>query len=262
MAEARSGGLRIAYDDVGQGEPALLCLPGWCSSRAVYEPLTVPGAARRRVLAVDWRGHGQSESPTRDFGLSELVEDARAVVERSGVRSVVPVATAHAGWVAIALRRALGPRVPRLVLLEWIVLDPPAPFLDALAGLQAADRWEATRERLFSMWLGGSADARVREHVRGEMGAHGFPMWARAGREIAGAYAASGNPLRALSSLDPPVPTLHLYCLPKDPAYLAAQQAFAAEHPWFTVERLTAETHFPTLEAPDAVTAAIERFVG
>ena len=64
------------------------------------------------------------------------------------------------------------------------------------------------------------------------------------------------------AALSPSVPALPLYCLPKDPGYLAAQQAFATRHPWFQVERLAADTHFPVLEVPDAIAAAIDRFVG
>jgi pimeloyl-ACP methyl ester carboxylesterase len=61
--------------------------------------------------------------------------------------------------------------------------------------------------------------------------------------------------------LDPPVPTLHLYSQPADHGYLAAQEVFAVEHPWFQVRRLPARSHFPMLEIPEVVAAAIEHFV-
>lgn len=35
------------------------------------------------------------------------------------------------------------------------------------------------------------------------------------------AYAEAGSPLRALATLDPPVPVLHLYAQPDDPGYLS-----------------------------------------
>ena len=125
VASTRARGIRIVYDDRGRGERALLCLPGWCSDRSVYDPLVARSAPHRRVPAVDWGGHAQSESPSADFGPQELVDDALPVTAAASVDRVVPVATAHAGWVAIALRRALGERSPRLVRVEWIVLDPP-----------------------------------------------------------------------------------------------------------------------------------------
>lgn len=261
MTEARSDGLRISYDDAGQGEPALLFLPGWCGSRAVFAQLAALGATRRRVLALDWRGHGQSERPRGDFGTDALVDDALAVIAASGVERVVPVALAHAGWVAIELRRRLGERVPQIVLLDWIVLDPPPPFLGALQALQDPQRWELAREQLFGMWLHGLDIPALTSYVREDMGSYGYEMWARAGREISATYGRAGNPLRALAALDPPVPTLHLYAQPDDPGYLAAQQALAATDSWFTVRKLQARSHFPMLEVPDEMAASIEHFV-
>src|SRR5919205_1817422 len=108
MAEVDVQGLRISYDDRGQGEPALLFMPGWCGSRSVFDTLVPRCSAHCRTLAIDWRGHGRSESSPGDFGLGDLVDDALAVIEASGTQSVVPVALAHAGWVAIELRRRLG----------------------------------------------------------------------------------------------------------------------------------------------------------
>ena len=60
--------------------------------------------------------------PGSDFGHDELADDAMAVIQATGVRRVVPVFQAHGGWPALWLRRLLGNRVPRIVLLSWMVL--------------------------------------------------------------------------------------------------------------------------------------------
>jgi pimeloyl-ACP methyl ester carboxylesterase len=163
--------------------------------------------------------------------------------------------------VAIELRRLLGARIHKLVLLDWLVLDPPAPLLAALQGLQDRLHWEETRNRLFSTWLEGVGNAAVKSFVQYDMGVCGFEMWSRAGREIAAAYAKHGNPLRALEKLDPPVTVLHIYAQPADPVYWQAQQSFAAEHPWFCPVRVNAVSHFPMLEEPEEMAEAIETFV-
>jgi pimeloyl-ACP methyl ester carboxylesterase len=260
MSDTISDGIRIAYDDLGQGEPALVCLPGWCADKSAFAPLAPRLARGRRVLALDWRGHGGSAAAPADFDFDALVRDALAVVAASGARRVVPLATAHAGWVAIALRERLGAeRVPALVLVDWIVTAAPPPFLAGLAALQDPNAWQAARDRLFAMWLHGVDDAGVVRFVREGMAAHGFDMWSRGGRAIAAAYARDGSPLAALARLAPP--TLHVYAQPADPGYLAAQQAFAAANPWFQVEQIAARSHFPTIEAPDAIAAAVDRFI-
>lgn len=261
MRQATVGGLRVSYDDLGTGEPALLFMPGWCGNRTVFRDLVSLCGANRRVLALDWRGHGQSEPSTGDFGERDLVEDALAVIEASGAQRVVPVAAAHAGWVAIELRRRLERRVTGLILLDWIVLDAPQAFLDALRDMQSPERSRQTVERIFSLWLHGVEHPEMERFVRQEMGAYSDAMWARAAREISAAYARAGSPLRALASLEPPVPVLHLYAQPGDPDYLAAQQSFAAGHPWFSVHKLNARSHFPMFEVPGEMAAAIEGFV-
>jgi pimeloyl-ACP methyl ester carboxylesterase len=254
------GRVEVSYDDVGSGEPALLLLPGWCADRSVYLDLVRHLASRFRVLALDWRGHGRSPMATGEFGEAELVDDARSVIERSGARSIIPVAQAHAGWVAIALRRRLGLRVRGLVLLEWLVLGAPPSLLTALQRFQSPAHWRDAVDRTFAQWLEGNSDPRLTSFVRGRMGSHGYPMWARAARAIQTAYAREGSPLAALGRLDPPAPVLHLYGRPRTPDFLVTQQGFARSHAWFRVELLEARSHFPMLERPAAIANAIDRF--
>lgn len=262
MAQTTTRGTRISYDDFGRGGPALLFLPGWCASRVAFRELARLCAVQHRVMALDWPGHGESETPASDFGADMLVESAMAVIEASGAPQVVPVAMSHAGWVAIELRRRLKERISKLVLLDWLVLDAPAPFVDALRGMQLPELWRETVDQIFMVWLHGATNTELVRFVRGVMGAYGYAMWARAAREISAAYGRAGSPLQALSGLKPPVPVLHLYAQPEDPGYLAAQHSFAAEHPWFQVRKLAARSYFPMFEVPEQIATAIGEFVG
>jgi pimeloyl-ACP methyl ester carboxylesterase len=260
MPEVCSNGVRISYDDRGEGGPALLFLPGWCVSRKVFADLPRLSAARRRVLALDWRGHGDSQAAPAPFGAEALIEDAIAVIEASGARSVVPVALSHAGWIAIELRRRLGDRIAKLVLIDWLVQKAPPPFLRVLEAMQSPELWSTARDLLFSIWLRG-VDDELKSCIPSHMGAYGFEMWARAGREIEAAYRRWGSPLAALSGLEAKLSVLHLYAQPDDSRYLAAQQSFAASHPWYSVVKLDARSHFPMFEAPQDISAEIERFI-
>ena len=251
----------IAFDDQGSGDPALLCLPGWCADRTAFEDLAHACGRTRRTLALDWRGHGRSARVDGDFGETALVDDAQAVIQESGACRIVPVALAHSGWIAIELRRRLRERIPAIVLVDWLVLDPPPPFTAALAALQDSGKRQATREQLFGMWLQGFDNVKVIRLAREVMGSYGFDMWARAGREIGAAYRREGSPLKALAGLHPPAPVLHLYAQPDDPGFLQAQEAFAAAHSGFSVRKLNARSHFPMLEVPEQLAAAIESFI-
>jgi pimeloyl-ACP methyl ester carboxylesterase len=86
-------------------------------------------------------------------------------------------------------------------------------------------------------------------------------MWMRSGREIIAGYGRVGSPVQAWAALDPPVPVLHVYGQPADPAFLAAQEAFAEWHPWFAVRKLSGVSHFAMVETPAPLAAAIDEFV-
>lgn len=261
MTTTKTTGAGIAYDGVGTGTRALLCLPGWCGPRTVFDPLVPVLAEEHRVLSLDWRGHGESAPAAADFGLEELVDDARSVLDQSGVANVVPVALSHAGWAAIELRRRLGAeRVPKIVLLDWMVLGAPPPFRDALDGMRAPYSTRHVVDEVLGMWSAG-LDLPALDSYLKEMASTPDEMWQRAAREIAASFDADPSPLQAIAALDPAPLTLHLYAQPADPAVLEAQQAFSTAHPWFEVERLPAESHFPMFEVPDAMAKAITDFV-
>lgn len=251
----------VAYDDRGEGDPALLFLPGWCGPRTLFEPLVAPLAGQFRTLVVDWRGHGESAEHDGDFGFTELADDATAVIEHSGAERVVPVAASHAGWVAIDLRRRLGAsRVPRLVFLDWMVLGAPGPFVDALGAMKNPATTRGVVDDIAAMWTAGLDIPTLSSYV-GSMVVVGDEMWARAAREIGAAFETSGAPLSAVAALRPPPRTLHLYAQPRDHEYLDAQRNFASEHPWFEVVRLDAASHFPMFEVPDSIAAHLRDFV-
>jgi pimeloyl-ACP methyl ester carboxylesterase len=250
----------LARDDVGSGEPALLFVPGWCGERDVFEPLVSLLSTSRRTIAVDLPGHGGSAAPGDDFASEDVVQALLATVEQAGVDRVIPVGLSHAGWFAIELRRRLGPeRVPGLVLLGWMVLGPPPGFLDALTGLQDPAGWSRVRAGLFAMWTEGVEVPALHRYVA-EMGTYGGEHWQRAGREIAAWFTAERSPLEALAGLPEPCPTLHLYAQPPMDEVLEAQRQFATAHPWFSVQRLSASSHFPMFEVPADMAAAIEAF--
>lgn len=251
---------RIAYDDRGNGEPALLLLTGWCSSRQRWADVAPLLARHHRVVSFEWRGHGDSDPAADDFGNDELVKDALAVVDAARLSSFVPCAASHAGWIAIELRRRLPDRVPALVHLDWMVIEPQERYMHVIEQLTSPEEWPHARDTLFDIWRAGVNMAPV-DRAFDVMAAQGGDMWMRSGCEIWSAYRQNGSPLAAWEALIPPPPVLHAYGQPTGPEYLAAQEHFAAQHLWFHVSHLPAVSHFAMLEAPGAVDAAISEFL-
>lgn len=265
LAIVNSGGTKIYYDDRGDGEPALLCIPGFTNDHSIFAPLAKRLSQDHRVLIMDLRGHGKSQASEKDFGFAEIAEDAIAVIQGSSAQSVIPIAQGQLPWVALALRRQLGERVPKIVASSWPVISTAgnplaARFFAAMEGVQDNARWRNMSENLVTMFVSGAPDA-LQTQIRNQMLSHGFEMWSRAGREISAVFGREGDPLTALSKLSPPVPVLHVYSQPPAADYLATQESFARDHSWFQVRRLEAESQFPLLEAPDETAAVIKQFI-
>jgi pimeloyl-ACP methyl ester carboxylesterase len=185
MPFADSEGISIYYDDRGEGEPVLLCLPGWCNTHTIFEPLAERLSADQRLLALDWRGHGNSQASDRDFGFTEMAVDALAVIEASGAHSVIPIAQGQAPWAAVELQRRLGERMPKMVVSSWPVISPSgnplaSRFLNAIRALQYYERWRDGAEQLLTMWLSDTPDS-VETQIRNQMLRQGYEMWSRGG---------------------------------------------------------------------------------
>lgn len=52
--------------------------------------------------------------------------------------------------------------------------EPPSACVGALGALQDVGKWQATRDRLFSVWLQGVENSKVIRLVREVMGSYGF----------------------------------------------------------------------------------------
>jgi len=90
MPYFESDGIDLAYVDEGEGEPILL-IHGFASNIGTnwkdtswIDTLVADG---RRVIAIDNRGHGQSEKlyePER-YGAPTMAEDARRLLDHLGI---------------------------------------------------------------------------------------------------------------------------------------------------------------------------------
>jgi pimeloyl-ACP methyl ester carboxylesterase len=260
MAFATADGVRISYDDVGSGGLPVLLTTGWCSSKERWSATAALVAAKRRVVSCEWRGHGASDPAPADFGLEEMIVDVLAVADAAGLDRFVPCAASHSGFVAIELRRRHPDRVPALVHVDWYVVPPPPPYRAVLEMLTREAEWPAARDKLFEIWRAGVEHPAV-DAAFAVMSRQGADMWMRSGREIGAGYERVGSPTAAWASLDPPVPVIHFYGQPADPAFLEAQEAFAVEHPWFAVRKLAGRTHFAMIETPEDLARGIEEFV-
>lgn len=75
-----SDGVTLHYREAGSG-PTLLMIPGWSQTAEQFKHQIRGLSHRYRVIALDMRGHGQSEKPDHGYRISRLAKDVHDVIE-------------------------------------------------------------------------------------------------------------------------------------------------------------------------------------
>ena len=116
-----SDGVRLAFERLGPGAPVLL-VHGFGSSRVQnwkstgwYGALSEAGYA---VVAMDCRGHGQSDKPHDEaaYGHERMADDAVAVMDAAGLSAVHLIGYSMGGFIGIRLLARFPERVRTLSL--------------------------------------------------------------------------------------------------------------------------------------------------
>src|SRR5690348_12008252 len=96
---ASVGGLNIAYELAGSGDPAVLFIHGAFEDRTYFAPQVAHLAPRRRVVTLDLRGHGASDAPA-GVSMMDFAADVLGVAEAAGVERAILCGHSMGGVVA------------------------------------------------------------------------------------------------------------------------------------------------------------------
>ncbi|MFZ2512706.1 MAG: alpha/beta hydrolase [Gordonia sp. (in: high G+C Gram-positive bacteria)] len=120
MTERRvsvGNGLMINVRDLGEG-PAVLLIHGWSLSGEVWDrQQRVLAEAGCRVVAMDQRGHGDSDAPRTGYGIEELAADALGVLDGLGIETAAVVGWSLGGMVGLRLAHDRPERIRTLVMV-------------------------------------------------------------------------------------------------------------------------------------------------
>jgi non-heme chloroperoxidase len=75
-----SDGVSLHYLQAGSGKPILM-LPGWSQTAEQFRHQLEGLSDRYRVVALDLRGHGESDKPDHGYKISRLAKDVRDTIE-------------------------------------------------------------------------------------------------------------------------------------------------------------------------------------
>jgi pimeloyl-ACP methyl ester carboxylesterase len=142
-------GARIAYYLHGAGDETLLFVNPVVYGLEVFQPIVERLCHEFRIVTIDPRGTGSSDRLQRPYGLSQHVEDVRAVIERTGIGAITGVGISRGSNLLVRLAHMYSGFVRRLILIgaptDIGTSDSPAQrvdHLDTLAAFLAAGDFE------------------------------------------------------------------------------------------------------------------------
>ena len=80
-------GTRLHYIEAGSGKP-LVMIPGWSQTAAQFRAQLAGLSDRYRVIAIDMRGHGESDKPDHGYRIQRLSADVHEFLTANGLTNV------------------------------------------------------------------------------------------------------------------------------------------------------------------------------
>jgi len=92
---------KLSYIDSGQGTP-LVFLHGFCGSKDYWQDLLPLLETKRRVIALDLRGHGDTEPNGKEYEIEDLTRDVHQLTEKLGLTDFYLLGHSLGGYITLA----------------------------------------------------------------------------------------------------------------------------------------------------------------
>jgi pimeloyl-ACP methyl ester carboxylesterase len=156
MQTLRRDGVNLAYEEAGHGNPPLLLVHCWTCDHTFFAPQVERFRRAHRVVAVDLRGHGQSDKPEQDYTVAGFVDDLVWLCQQLEITSPVVVGHSMGGNIALELA-AQHPAVPAAIVMIDSCIIPPPGLREALEqgaeGLRGPEFRAVSRQIMQSVCL-------------------------------------------------------------------------------------------------------------
>ncbi len=161
-----SDGVTLRYREAGSG-PTVLMLHGWSQGAALFKHQLSGLSDRYRTIALDMRGHGQSDKPDHGYRIARLATDLHEFLQALDLQSVDLIGHS-AGCAVIWSRMEMfgSDRIAKLVLIDEpaaLLADPGWSEVERLAagGILKPDDLYRFADRL----AGPEGEAATREMI-------------------------------------------------------------------------------------------------
>lgn len=115
MPEFVSNGVKLYYEEAGEGTPIIL-LHGLSASMLMYKKEIAYLKKQFRVIAFDFRGHGKSEKPLH-YTLEDHVHDVISLMDHLSIKKASLIGASMGSYIAQGVAIAVPERVDKLILV-------------------------------------------------------------------------------------------------------------------------------------------------
>ena len=150
-------GVKLFYEIYGDGPETMVFVPPWSIVHSrVYKAQLPYFSERWRCITYDARGNGKSDRPeaVAAYSLDNLVADALAVMDETGVKQAIMVGLSYGGYVASVLAAYHPHRVKAAVLVGTMAgIGPAYPYLEQPHFRAKRERFEGWDKYNRDYWL-------------------------------------------------------------------------------------------------------------
>lgn len=265
-------GDRIAYREAGAGEVVVL-IHGMAGSSQTWEAILPQLAEHYRVIAPDLLGHGHSAKPRTDYSLGAFAASLRDLLDELGIGSATLVGHSLGGGVAMQFLYQHPESCRRLILISsgglgtdvgWILRLLAAPGTEFVLPVIAPKPVLGIGNRVRSLLsTAGLRSPRAEQIWQAYSSLADPPTRAAFLRTLRSVVDHRGQSVSALSrlALRPQVPSLVIWGERDQIIPVEHGEVVRAARPDSRLEVLAGLGHFPHVEAPAEVAAAINRFI-
>lgn len=133
-----SDGVKISFNVVGKGSPALVFIHGWSNTRIIWDAQVSHFSKKYKVVNIDLPGFGESGNNRQDWSIKAYANDVASVIGKLDLDQVVVVGFSLGAPIAIETANTVPEFVTGVVLVDdlhnvEVTFPPPVvEFMDSV----------------------------------------------------------------------------------------------------------------------------------
>jgi pimeloyl-ACP methyl ester carboxylesterase len=245
-------GTNLRYDDTGSGEPPIVFVHGWCCNRTNWRGQVPHYMKDHRIIALDQRGHGESDKPDQDYTIAGFVDDLTHVIQSLDIDRPIIIGHSMGGVIAMNFARKHPDAARAIVMIDSPALPLPEalqPVLESsVVALQSDNYVEVVKGFASVQFFNADSPPDLVDEIIAGVAEAPQRLMHTAIADIFQPHNQEPGPI--------PVPTLFI----RAATNYAPQGAQEERFPGIECDEVNA-AHFLQIERPDETNAMIDRFL-